>query len=391
MIVCFECSPRTKSLLDSMVTSEQYRDYSEAISLALDNLNVLQNELSGRESLVIEPAKVLRSLNSHSENVKVSKDQRLQRMSERSRKQLPTTPLKNIPIKIPSIFLLDDLKEPLSFASPPGDVWVPGQEVPLERWIFGQYNKLLPTKVSCRALAHLLNNKPNGVPLAPSTSEIAEEALALGIFLADHDKKHGTKRDHALSTAFPSLNREVEKSRLRYASQFVAGVNKRGQISGLLTDLKLVNHTGSKKPYLKLTKAGWNFVVLRNPVLDNDTPKIIERLSIAEKHFLLDHISSSVPAEDFAYRTILAKVEVGANTPDKLDSALQEYVSKDKSKNLTKSFLASQRSGAVSRMADLGLIGRERNGVKVLYVVTDLGKQYVQGKIVPLQRREHFE
>lgn len=386
MIVCFECSPRTKDLLDTMVASKQYRDYSEVISLALNNLNMLQNEISSRGGLAIESEKDLCIPYSHSGYGETPKQnnsgQRVQRTEVRKTKSQSESPLPSNPTKIPSIFLLDDIDNPPSpFLSPPGDVWVARQEVPLERWIFGQYNKLLPAKASCRALAHILNNQTNGVPLEEAASRISEEALALGSFLAYVDKQHDTKRDHALSIAFPSPHREAEKSRLRYASQFVASVNKQGQVSGLLIDLKLINHTGGSKPRLKLTEAGWNFVELRNPVLDNEMPETTERLSTEEKSFLLDHISGSVPAEDFAYRAILIAVDNGANTPEKLDAALQEYVSKDEKKSFTKSFLSSQRSGAVSRMADLGLIGRERDGVKVLYVVTDLGKQYVQDKI----------
>lgn len=212
----------------------------------------------------------------------------------------------------------------------------------------------------------------------------------MGSFLAHRDKQNGTKRDDALSTAFPSPDREVEKSRLRYANQFVATVSKQGRVSGLLMDLKLINHTGGKNPRLKLTEAGWGFAELRNPVLDGDT-KTAQKFTAEERSFFLNHISSSVPAEDFAYRAILTAVDGGAQTPEKLDTALQRYVSQDAGRSLTKSFLASQRSGAASRMADLGLITRERDGVKVSYVVTDLGGQYVEDKVIPLQRRKHFE
>lgn len=393
MIVCFQCSHGTKNLLDDLVSSGQYKDYSEVISLALDNLNVLHNELSSRASLVIDSEKVSDIVYAHpigAKNLDQSKtDKRSQKAETRKGGPLSSPSPKNIPAKVPTIFLLDDLKPPPSFTKPPADIWVARQEVPLERWIFGQYNKLLPAKASCRALAHLLNNKPNGIPLEDAASRIAEEALFLGSFLAHHDKQHGTKRDYALSTAFPSPSREAEKSRLRYASQFVASVNKQGQVSGLLMDLKLINHTSSSKPRLKLTEAGWKFVELRNPILDKDITETPERLSTEEKSFLLNHISGSVPAEDFAYRSILNAVDNGASNPEKLDSALQRYVSGDK--DFTKSFLASQRSGAVSRMADLGLVTRARDGVKVSYVLTNLGKQYTQDKVVPLQRRKHIE
>jgi hypothetical protein len=87
------------------------------------------------------------------------------------------------------------------------------------------------------------------------------------------------------------------------------------------------------------------------------------RFSPEEVSFLLDHISSHVPAEDFAYRSIIAAVRQGADSPDKMDQALRRYVSAGKAGTLSKSFLASQRSGAISRMEDLRLVVREREGV----------------------------
>lgn len=382
-------------LLDSLVNSEQYKDYSEAISSALENLVVLQNELSGGGALIIESEDESVSLRSQPKSGKASRRgktaQRTKRASVKKYSKSKAFP-QNIPTQVPEIFLLDDIGKPFSSpANPPGDVWAMGQKVPLERWIFGQYNRLLPAKASCRALAHLLDGEPNGVSLDEAASRISEEALTLGSLLTHRDKQSGTKRDEALSTAFPSPDREIEKSRLRYANQFVASISKQGKVSGLLMDLKLINHTGTKNPRLKLTEAGWGFAKLRNPVFDGDTPGTTRKFTAEERSFLLNHISSSVAAEDCAYRTIMAAVDGGAQTPDELDAALREHVSQNAGRSLTKSFLASQRSGAVSRMADLELITRERHGVKVVYVVTDEGKLYTQNKVIPLQRRKHLE
>lgn len=396
MIVCFECAPRTKILLDSMLNSGQYRDYSEIVSLALDNLSVLQDELSNKGVLTLESENELIS-----QHARLKPDQAFRQNdelphsskqdNERTYPQLETLSTKNS-ATVPSLFLLDGIGDlSSSLASPPADIWTVKQEVPLERWVFGQYNKFLPAKVSCRALAHLLQDKPSGVRLEDAAFEISQEALTIGSLLARYDKRNGTKRDDALSTAFPSPDREVEKSRMRYANQFVASVTKKGKVSGLLIDLKLINHTGGNKPRLKLTEAGWSFAKLRNPILDNNPPKTAQKFTADERTYLLDHISSSVPAEDFAYRAVLGAVDSGARTPGELDTALQKYVSKDASQTLTESFLATQRSGAVSRMADLGLITRKRDGVKVSYLTTDLGKQYAENKVVPLQRRKHVE
>lgn len=396
MIVCFECEPRTKILLDSFLESGQYRDYSELISLALDNLSVLQNELSnkGALKLVSENESMFRHSGLGTNPVLKQSEAPLHFDTQEEeitdiQSEVPST---EDSASIPSLFLLDGIDEPSApFASLPADVWAMKQEVPLERWIFGQYNKFLPAKFSCRALAHLLQGEPHGVRLENAAFEISQGALAIGRLLTLYDKQNGTKRDDAVSTAFPSPDREVEKSRMRYANHFVANVTKKGRVSGLLMDLKLINHTGGNKPRLRLTEAGWNFAKLPNPILDHNTPEAAQKFTSDESTFLLNHISSFVPAEDFAYRAILAAVYAGARTPGQLDTALQEYISKDADQTLTKSFLATQRSGAVSRMADLGLMMRQRNGVKVSYSTTDLGKQYAEDKLVPLQRRKHVE
>lgn len=397
MIICFECAPRIKTLLDSSMESGQYKDYSEIISLALDNLSVLQTQFSSNKgALTLESESELISLQTHSADSQVPEQKNeLPHSYEEYIKRIDSRP-ENVstenPASIPNIFSLDGLGElSSSLAGPPADVWTAKQEVPLERWIFGQYNKFLPAKVSCRALAHLLKDMPDGVPLEDAASEISQEALHIGSLLAHLDKQNGNKRDDALSIAFPSPDRDIEKSRLRYANQFVASVTKKGKVSGLLIDLKLINHSGGTKPWLKLTEAGWSLAKLRNPILDNNPPETTQKFTVDERTFLLDHISRSVPAEDFAYRAILTAIDDGASTPGELDTALRNHISQDASQSLTESFLATQRSGAVSRMTDLRLIVRKRDGVRVSYLTTDLGIQYAEDKVVSLQRRKHVE
>lgn len=46
MVICFECAPETKKLLDSMVESGAYKDYGEIILSAIENMSVLHKELS---------------------------------------------------------------------------------------------------------------------------------------------------------------------------------------------------------------------------------------------------------------------------------------------------------------------------------------------------------
>lgn len=370
MIVCFNCSTETKKALDFLIESGQYKDYNEAISLAIMNLAVLQEEVLKSGGVVIGADA---EANSRANERTVSFS--AQGLGNPSQEFNLTAK----PLTVPAIFQLDGLTDsPPPLADLPDDIWAIGQEIPLDRWIFGQYNKLLPAKASCRALAHLLISEPKGVLLEEAAQQIAEKAAALGDFLAHHDEQNDIARDDALSTAFPSTGKNSDKSRLRYANQFVASVNKQGQVSGLLIDLKLINSKGRKGTRLMLTEIGWQFATMPNPILDGSQETPTQKFSEDERNFLLNHIAQSVPVEDFAYRAILTAILKGENTPDTVDAALLEYVPQDTDRSLSKSFLSSQRSGAISRIADLGLVERVRDGVRVSYIATDIGEKYLQ-------------
>jgi hypothetical protein len=56
---------------------------------------------------------------------------------------------------------------------------------------------------------------------------------------------------------------------------------------------------------------------------------------------------------------------------------MKAFVAEDRIEKLSQSFLASQRSGAVSRMSDLNLVSRVRDGIRVSYVLTDEGTAFL--------------
>lgn len=370
MIVCFNCSTETKATLDSVIQSGQYKDYSQAISLAIMNLAVLQEEVLKSGGMVIGAGT--------DTGLRVSENPMQYSV------QSPSTPLQQLGLRtggaiIPKLFRLDGLPDsPPSLADVPDDIWTIGQEIAIDRWVFGQYNRLLPAKASCRALAHLLLGQPKGILLEDVAHRIAKEAAVLGDLLANHDDENDIARDDALSTAFPSTGRKSDKSRLRYANQFVASVNRQGQVSGLLMDLKLINTKGRQATRVMLTEVGWQLATMLNPILDSLQDRPTQKFSEHERCLLLTHIARSVPVEDFAYRAILRAILTGQNTPDAVDTALMENVPQGANRGLSKSFLSSQRSGAISRMTDLALVERVRDGVRVSYVVTDAGNKYVQ-------------
>jgi hypothetical protein len=131
------------------------------------------------------------------------------------------------------------------------------------------------------------------------------------------------------------------------------------------------------KTYLLPTKACLDFANLSNPLLDQTIlEKPTEKFSQEEIAWLGDHIAKNVPVEACAYRTILSGLQDGKNTPDALDNFVRQNA---KGKNyLTEAFVSTQRSGAVSRMADLNLIRRQRDGTKVSYEITELSEQWMK-------------
>jgi hypothetical protein len=380
MIICFQCSLETKEALDQLVNSGHYNDYGEAISLAINNLAVLQNQISKEGILFIEEENTIVSVG------KPRIADEIYPVKEDNKKEDKNREIKNekmiIPEEswedLPEVFrFIDDEYAPKEFAKLPADSWLKGQVIPLDLWFFGQFNKLLPAKASCRALAFMLIDNPSGVELPDAAESIANNAVTLGDYLTKLDEKWDINREDAISTAFPKTGANSNKSKLRYANQFVASINKQGQITGLLASMKLINLTLEKNNRVTLTKPGWEFSHLKNPVLDESQPAEVKKFSELEIEFLLRHISKNVPKEDFAYRTILGLIDEGINTPTQIDDALKKRIPLSVGRNLSQSFLSAQRSGTISRMTDLCLVDRERDGINMSYKITSSGKDYL--------------
>lgn len=438
MIVCIEVTQRTKDELDRLLALGGYRDYSEAVAVAIANQMLLHSRepastensadvettaAAGIHEVAAEPSESTTSAGvrprarrerynfpqpldeeesrdlaiavgwrkgssilmdsgkiigcvAHTEDVEDFLKARKAKWDLLARKASYK------PDHVPDVFRAPARDASgIKSAPTPNDTFVPGQEVPIDRWIFGQHNKLLTTKATCRALAHLMlrdSSSRDGVPLENAASEIAFEAGMLGSYLRHIDRTFGIHRDDALAFAFPySDSRSGDKSRLRYANQFVASLSNNGLLTGLPVELKLVNRDHSRTPRLLLTEAGWQFAQLPNPILDAAQPTASPRFSEEEVKFFIQHIKANVPAEDFAFRRVLEAVAEGATKPDSLDDSLDKFLPKRADKPYTRAFLTTQRAGVVSRLIDLGLMQRVRDGINVTYSLTEKGSEYL--------------
>ena len=371
MIICFKCSIVSKAALDGLVGSGAYRDYAEAINVAIVNLEAVHREVGSDEAVVLNET-ALASERAAQGPKRISPSQSVLRdVGNTTRGSL---------IGQENIQLLrrPESVEGIAASALPGDVWGPGSDVPPDRWVFGQFNRMLPAKVSCRGLANLLIGNRKALDVEDAGRLISHVALHMGELLRRYDEETGTDRDNSLGVAFPKAGDTLPKSLLRYATQFVCSVSSSGQLSGLPYALKFLNTAGVRGQMVGLTEPGLAFAQMWNPVLDGAEDTWKKRFSDDEVIFLLEHIAQWVPAEASAYLTLGRLVLEGFNAPSAIDGALTEIVRKSTSSPPSESFVSSQRSGAISRMTDLGLITRIREGATVQYEVTDAGRRYIE-------------
>lgn len=258
----------------------------------------------------------------------------------------------------------------------PGDRFAKGEKVCVERWLFGQQNRVVPLKVNARLLLTVLSDMADEPLLPVVTASMSAHAVAVGEAFSRIDSENGRKKDDALATAFPSP--DSEKSRQRFADQFVATENSQGELTGMLIDWKLGAVDRKKgKTYLYPTAACIVFADMHSPLLDNEHPDgIVTRFSDEELNWILQHIAAHVHVESFAFNTLLKGIVAGHKDPQSLDKYVRDIGLIEREKT-TDDFVATQRAGAVSRMADIDLVRRVRDGVRVSYEITARGHQWM--------------
>lgn len=356
MIICFEASKQTKDEVDFLLNNGTYSDMNQVLNMAVANLALLQRRVG------VEGAIVLESGGGPSEVPNLGSGSARDAASGRPR------------IVVPALLALPMYEdEPPPFAPMPMVDSPKNDEFTLESWLFGQFNRLLPVKIACRGLANLMIRQPSGVKIDVATSSVVDAASKLGSSLREFEVEYDLHRDHALSTAFPATGKKADKSRLRFSTQFVVGKNKDGDLTGFLADLGLINYSSDNRDQIALTEPGWNFAYVSNPVLESKQEEPTQKFTVEEQEILVSHIIESVPVEDFAFRTVLEGVRWGYSNPSDLDSKIAEFAVEGTSP----AFISTQRSGVVCRMIDLGLIARVRNGIRVEYIITSDGSEYL--------------
>jgi hypothetical protein len=236
--------------------------------------------------------------------------------------------------------------------------------------LFGLANRLFPTKPVVRVLGNLLAESGSQyISLEDVQERSAEVARGLGKIIQKKDKAMHRKRGSIIYAGLP-VGRE-DKSTSRFKFQFVGFLGK-SRIEGAAPTLKFVDIVQGERssPQIGLTDFGLKFSSIMNPIIDKQDYS--SPFSEDEIIFLLDHIASQLPTEAKLFHLVLKSVNDGRATPDDINVKLESFRPKWTVKQVT-----GERVGLIGRMNELGLLEREKDGVKVTYVLSQRGKDYL--------------
>jgi hypothetical protein len=253
---------------------------------------------------------------------------------------------------------------------------IPISNLERDQCLWGQYNRIFPTKIVTRVAANLARiDSSDTISLEDLQERSADIARNLGKEIERADERLGRKRGEIISAALPiGKGPGADKSKLRFKNQFVGYLYGK-KAEGASATLKFIDFSGNSKNSTRvgITDFGLKFASLPNPVIDRQD--YLAPFSSEEVTFLLDHVASQLPEEAELIRLILSSVKDGVTSPEGLNEKVRSSHAEWK-----KSQPITMRAGVVSRISELGLLGREKNGVKVTYKLTELGEKYL-GKL----------
>ena len=231
------------------------------------------------------------------------------------------------------------------------------------------YNRLFPAKIALRVISNLIiTQSTTSLDLEQVQIQAAKEARSLGHELDYADKKTRKQHGEKLATGLPISSRD--KATLRYQKMFVGSLDKNASGRGLLADLGLVIIKREKgRALIALTAQGAAFAGLKNPILDGKIDQSSSTLSEEETEFVIDQLKMKLPKEWERCRALIRLIGEGKETPKELDSALSRI-----DKGLGSS-TSTERAGILSRLTEIGLVTRRREGLNVSYSLTERGKR----------------
>lgn len=237
------------------------------------------------------------------------------------------------------------------------------------------YNRILPVKIVLRVLVNMLGaSSSSTVSLATlkEKSTISAAYVAKKLQRLDNlaKRQHGDK----LATALPARN--LDRTTKRFQEMFVGSVTAEGKPVGYPARLGFVVLSRDEKhrPIVSLTASGWEFAKMPNPVLDSEELGTdVHPFSEPEREYILNHLSFRLPDEYRLIAMITKKLSSSDLAPDDVDTLVRTGFPK-----LSSSEVPAARSGIISRLVELGLVRRTRDGLNVRYSLSQRDSPLLQ-------------
>jgi len=239
-------------------------------------------------------------------------------------------------------------------------------------WLWGQINRIFPIKLGLRILGNLQQEREEFVPLREFHKKAGEIARGFSLQLDKIDNELKRKRDERVSTALP-IGEKEEKAELRYRTHFLASKRTDGILDGAMARLRFANIQSpiNNGDQIGVSEEGLDFAKLKNPILDNSLNSE-QTLSEKEIDFYLQHITNYVPEELSPLRQILEIIRNGTSSVTEIDTEIKKVKS-----DWTDIVVTTQRSGALGRMNELGLLKKNKKGIKVIYQISEKGEKFL--------------
>lgn len=235
--------------------------------------------------------------------------------------------------------------------------------------LFGQYYRFLPLKLVTRLLAYECQTE------LPELAPFAQRAVGQAFAFAQRLQKVAGAAKSSLSTGFPTRVRDEARSRIRFEYQYVGRRRADGRLDGFGTDMGLFDiKVNGKTARIGLSEGGYEFACLSNPLLDENGTL---PLSDEEVRFLLARIRDHLPDEHRHMVEILRAVRHGCTTPASLAYDLGKFYAGRFGGQWTEAKINLTRSGGVSRLLEMRVLGSKKEGVRVVYSVDEGAAQAI--------------
>jgi Arc/MetJ-type ribon-helix-helix transcriptional regulator len=229
--------------------------------------------------------------------------------------------------------------------------------------LWGQYSRFLPLK----AVVRMILNLSEEIYLHDIIPVIMESAIELRRRLSKKDKELRLPRGEQLAIAFPE---STEKSKLRFAHQYVGYVRNDGRIMGFGAQMKFINIINNR---IGVTEFGAKFAELENPILDKEDYS--NPLSKEEVQFLLNHIRQHVRGEAEHILWIVRGLSERSMTRSQLNEYMRGFYASnnfkwmwyDSGKEWSDELVETMRAGLTSRLIEMRIIKTIKVGHSVLY------------------------